>query len=79
MHTSVSQAYLQDPDDLVNESDAAQGHKSQHPSHRILSTSDEAIHGSSAPEDITEDTLRANEAEMMIRRMWDSREVATAG
>ncbi|KAI2848294.1 hypothetical protein CBS11852_3034 [Aspergillus niger] len=79
MHTSVSQAYLQDPDDLVNESDAAQGQKSQHPSHRILSTSDEPVHGSSAPEDITEDTLRANEAEMMIRRMWDSREVATAG
>ncbi|OOF98942.1 hypothetical protein ASPCADRAFT_204640 [Aspergillus carbonarius ITEM 5010] len=80
MHTSVSQAYLQDPDDLVNESaDAGPGPKSQHPSHRILSTSDEPVHGSSAPDDIPEDTLLANEAEMMIRRMWESREVATAG
>ncbi|PYH91944.1 hypothetical protein BO71DRAFT_400932 [Aspergillus ellipticus CBS 707.79] len=81
MHKSVSQTYLQDPDDLANESaDASQGHKSQHPSHRILSTSDEPTHGgSSSPDEIPEDTILPNEVELMIRRMWESREVATAG
>ncbi|PWY70983.1 hypothetical protein BO70DRAFT_365290 [Aspergillus heteromorphus CBS 117.55] len=80
MHTSASQNYLQDPDDLVNESaDGGPGPKSQHPSHRILSTSDEPAQGNSSPEEIPEDPLLPNETEMMIRRIWDSREVAIAG
>ncbi|KAE8354690.1 hypothetical protein BDV28DRAFT_130479 [Aspergillus coremiiformis] len=78
---SASQSYLQEPDDLANESaDSSQRPKSQHPSHRILSTSDEATHPPSVGEDYPEEpSFMANEAEMMVRRMWESREVATAG
>ncbi|KAF7591825.1 hypothetical protein BBP40_001096 [Aspergillus hancockii] len=81
LKTSVSQTYLQEPDDLANEStDSAQRPKSQHPSHRILSTSDEPAHLTPAGEEYPEEpSFIANEADLMIRRMWESREVATAG
>jgi hypothetical protein len=65
---SVSQAYIQDPEDPP------------HPSHRLLSTSDEAAHGANAVEDDqVEDSYLPSEADMMIRRMWESREVASSG
>ena len=53
--------------------------KSQHPSNPILSTSAEASHARvTAPdeEDLEGDTHYPDEADMMIRRMWESREVA---
>ncbi|KAE8421709.1 hypothetical protein BDV36DRAFT_42449 [Aspergillus pseudocaelatus] len=78
---SASQTYLQEPADLANEpADSSQRPKSQHPSHRVLSTSDEAAHPTPAGEEYPEEpSFMASEAEMMIRRMWESREVATAG
>jgi hypothetical protein len=81
LKTSVSQTYLQEPDDLANEStDSAQRPKSQHPSHRILSTSDEPTHSTPPGEEFSEvPSFLANETDLMIRRMWESREVATAG
>ncbi|RDW78524.1 uncharacterized protein DSM5745_05376 [Aspergillus mulundensis] len=68
----VSQAYVQDPEDPP------------HPSHRLLSTSDDAAHGSGThgTDDDHEgdrDPFLPSEADMMIRRMWESREVATSG
>ncbi|KAL3487636.1 hypothetical protein BJX62DRAFT_189072 [Aspergillus germanicus] len=66
--SSVSQAYIQDPEDPP------------HPAHRLLSTSDEAAHGPNAVEDDqVEDSFLPSEADMMIRRMWESREVASSG
>lgn len=47
--------------------------KLPHPSHRILS-SDEATHGLEES-----DEFSVSGTDMMIRRMWDSREVATSG
>ncbi|RAL16277.1 uncharacterized protein BO97DRAFT_129481 [Aspergillus homomorphus CBS 101889] len=84
MHTSASQTYLQEPDDLVSESTdpTASGSKSQHPSHRILSTSDEPAHPDPATTERVPgaDNLRhPHETELMMRRIWESREVATAG
>ncbi|RAH85916.1 hypothetical protein BO86DRAFT_136850 [Aspergillus japonicus CBS 114.51] len=84
MHTSVSQTYLQEPDDLVNEptDPAASGSKSQHPSYRILSTSDEAAHPDPATSERapgSETLNNPDETELMMRRIWESREVATAG
>ncbi|KAL4979067.1 hypothetical protein BDW66DRAFT_117025 [Aspergillus desertorum] len=69
---SVSQAYIQDAEDPP------------HPSHRLLSTSDDAAHGSGThgvDEDHAgdRDPFLPSEADMMIRRMWESREVATSG
>lgn len=66
-HSSVSQADIQDSEDPL------------HPSHRLLSTSDEAAHGSHGPEEHAEESHLPNESDMMIRRMWESREVATSG
>ncbi|KKK21607.1 hypothetical protein ARAM_004127 [Aspergillus rambellii] len=81
MQGSVSQTYFQDPEDLVNDSadSTAQHQGSQHPSQRLLSTSDEAAPGNSTVDEEPEVSLLPNEAEMMIRRMWESREVATSG
>ncbi|KAE8388122.1 hypothetical protein BDV23DRAFT_159821 [Aspergillus alliaceus] len=81
LKTSVSQTYLPEPDDLANEStDSSQRPRPQHPSHRILSTSDEAAHPLPVGEELPEEpSMLANEADMMIRRIWESREVATAG
>ena len=72
---SASQTYLEADDDTT-ESDLALRPKS-HPAHRILSTSDEGMH-SHADADAPGPSLK-DEAEMMIRRMWESREVAISG
>lgn len=81
LKTSASQTYLQEPADLANEpTDSSQRPKSQHPSHRVLSTSDEAAHPTPAGEENPEEpSFMASEAELMIRRLWESREVAIAG
>ncbi|KAL2829800.1 hypothetical protein BDW59DRAFT_34627 [Aspergillus cavernicola] len=64
----VSPVYIQDPDDPP------------HPSHRLLSTSDEAAHCThGVEEDHAEASFLPSEADMMVRRMWESREVATSG
>ncbi|KAL3475597.1 hypothetical protein BJX99DRAFT_229236 [Aspergillus californicus] len=66
-HGSNPRAYTQDPGDPP------------HPSHRLLSTSDEAVHDTHEVEDDgAEVSLRPSEADMMIRRMWESREVASS-
>ncbi|KAL4943717.1 hypothetical protein BDV06DRAFT_189270 [Aspergillus oleicola] len=73
-----SQAYVQDPEDPP------------HPSHRLLSTSadDAAAHGShsqalthghGAEDNHAAGPFLPSESDMMIRRMWESREVATSG
>ncbi|EAW11299.1 uncharacterized protein ACLA_089920 [Aspergillus clavatus NRRL 1] len=69
LKNSVSQTYLDDVDDA----------KSQHPAQRILSTSDEAAHGTSATGDDFSTSYLTSESDLMIRRMWESREVATSG
>lgn len=80
--TPASQTYSQDSDDLANSGDSAdimQRPKSQHPSQRILSTSDEIPNGhAAAGEELEHHSLPA-ESELMIRRLWESREVATFG
>ncbi|KAJ5984101.1 hypothetical protein N7481_006200 [Penicillium waksmanii] len=84
--SSESKSQLRDPQSSTSEdpatqsesTDAMQAAKSFHPSHRILSTSDEAVHGLTGEQD-TEDYPRVNQTDMMIRRMWESREVATSG
>ncbi|KAL2870795.1 uncharacterized protein BJX67DRAFT_248051 [Aspergillus lucknowensis] len=65
----LSQVYIQDPEDPL------------HPSHRLLSTSDEAVHGGThgAEDSQAEESFLPDETDMMIRRMWESREVATSG
>ncbi|KAL5343647.1 hypothetical protein BJX70DRAFT_353082 [Aspergillus crustosus] len=66
---SVSHAYIQDPDEPP------------HPSHRLLSTSDDAAHGTThgVEDEPAEDSFLPSETDMLIRRMWESREVATSG
>ncbi|KAJ5923206.1 hypothetical protein N7454_008451 [Penicillium verhagenii] len=84
--SSESRSQLPDPNSSASEdqtshgessNDAIQGVKSKHPSQRILSSSDEASHN--LPGDHEEEYPPVNETDMMIRRMWDSREVATSG
>jgi hypothetical protein len=70
---SVSQTYLEDADE------PSDSNKSQHPSQRILSTSDEGAHGTTAADEDFGDSYFTSESDMMIRRMWESREVATHG
>ncbi|KAL4887159.1 hypothetical protein BJY04DRAFT_213111 [Aspergillus karnatakaensis] len=67
--TQSSQAYIQDPEEVP------------HPSQRLLSTSDDAAHSTShgVEDDPAEDPFLPSETDMMIRRMWESREVATSG
>jgi len=86
--SSESKSQLRDPQSSTSEdpatqsesTDAVQATRSSHPSHRILSTSDEAVHGHGLTGDQdTEDYPQVNQADMMIRRMWESREVATSG
>lgn len=62
-----------------SESPATQTAKSVHPSHRIFSTSDETCHGLSGGGNDPDDELEVNESDMIVRRMWESREVATSG
>lgn len=78
MPDSRPSVYLQDPDDSsANVSDAGDRQRSQHPSQRILSTSDDTAQGNpSADEDA--ESNECNDSEMMIRRMWESRIVATS-
>ncbi|KAJ5669561.1 hypothetical protein N7462_010631 [Penicillium macrosclerotiorum] len=68
----------EDPATHSESTDTAQASKSSHPSHRILSTSDEAAHGLASDQD-SDDFSAVNETDMMVRRMWESREVATSG
>lgn len=80
---SVSQAYLQEGDDssanVSDSGDQGQRRNSQHPSQRILSTSDETVQENpSADDEDTESNEYPNESEMMIRRMWESRVVASS-
>ncbi|KAF9888192.1 hypothetical protein FE257_009187 [Aspergillus nanangensis] len=81
IHPSAPQAYLQDPDELVSDAADSTRPKSQHPSHRILSTSDDGIHGHAATDDDPDrpSLTDTDENAMMVRRMWESREVAIAG
>ncbi|KAL4869083.1 hypothetical protein BDV12DRAFT_168561 [Aspergillus spectabilis] len=66
---SVPQAYIQDPEEPP------------HPSQRLLSTSDDAAHGTThgIEDDPAEHSFLPSETDMMIRRLWESREVATSG
>jgi hypothetical protein len=80
-----SRSELPDPHSSASEDPATQSEstdtraiKSAHPSHRILSTSDEAAHVLQGDND-TEEYPAVNGTDMMIRRMWESREVATSG
>lgn len=51
-----------------------------HPSHRLLSTSDDASHGTQpVEEELRDDSFLPSESDMMIRRMWESRELASSG
>lgn len=86
--SSESKSQLRDPQSSTSEdpatqsesADVVQATRSSHPSHRILSTSDEAVHGHGLTGDQdTEDFPQVSQADMMIRRMWESREVATSG
>ncbi|KAJ5595186.1 uncharacterized protein N7459_001394 [Penicillium hispanicum] len=82
--SSDSKSPLPDPhsseDAAINSesTDTAQIVRSSHPSHRILSTSDDAAHGLPADHD-SDDFPPVSGTDMMIRRMWESREVATSG
>ncbi|KAJ6160905.1 hypothetical protein N7470_004301 [Penicillium chermesinum] len=83
--SSESKSQLPDPHSSAPEDPASQSEstdtattKVSHPSHRILSTSDEGVQGPPGEND-SEDYPPVSEADMMIRRMWDSREVATSG
>lgn len=71
MRPSVSEV----DDSSVN--DSGDRPKSQHPSQRILSTSDDTATGNPSTDDDAE-TNEYNDTEMMIRRMWDSRIVASS-
>lgn len=80
---SASKSRLLDPqssseDPTQSESNDTQAARSVHPSHRIFSTSDEATHGLQGDNE-AEDFPAMSELDLMIRRMWESREVATAG
>ncbi|KAJ5173124.1 hypothetical protein N7492_005717 [Penicillium capsulatum] len=63
----------EDPANHREPTDPAQN-KLSHPSHRILSSSDEAAQGLDESDDFPVDG-----SDMMIRRMWESREVAISG
>lgn len=67
-----------DPTTQSESTDPTQAATSSHPSHRILSTSDEAAHGLTGDHS-SDDFPALNETDMMIRRMWETREVATSG
>lgn len=81
--TGNPQAYLhapdnQDPNALTDSpNDLPYRFKSQPRANRMLSTSEETSHTHVTDEDI-DDTYYPSETDMMIRRMWDSREVATS-
>lgn len=77
------QAYLHGDaaDDAIDSTTTELPHrlKSQPPSHNLMSTSDETVRVPGPGEDdLVDDSYYPNETDMMIRRMWESREVATA-
>lgn len=79
-----SSSELPDPHSSASEDPATQNEstdtraiKSVHPSARILSTSDEAAHDLQGGHD-PEEYPAVNGIDMMIRRMWESREVASS-
>lgn len=79
LRPSAPQTYSQDPDDYsVNISDSGELGGQRHPSQRILSTSDDTAHGNPSTDEDGESNDYSNDTEMMIRRMWDSRIVATS-
>ena len=79
LRPSAPQTYSQDPDDYsVNVSDSGELGGQRHPSQRILSTSDDTAHGNPSTDEDGESNDYSNDTEMMIRRMWDSRIVATS-
>lgn len=71
MRPSVSET------DDSSANDSGDRPKSQHPSQRILSTSDDTATGNPSTDDDAEPN-QYNDIEMMIRRMWDSRIVASS-
>jgi hypothetical protein len=73
-HSSASE----DPATHSESTDTTQAATSSHPSHRILSTSDEAAHGLTGDHSL-DDFPALSETDLMIRRMWETREVATSG
>lgn len=82
--SSESKSQLPDPHSSASEGPATQSEsadnapaKTSHPSHRILSTSDDGAQG--LGENEAEDFPPVSEADMMIRRLWESREVAISG
>ena len=79
LRPSAPQTYSQDPDDYsVNVSDSGELGGQRHPSQRILSTSDDTAHGNPSTDEDGESNDYSNDTEMMIRRMWESRIVATS-
>ncbi|KAJ5267142.1 hypothetical protein N7478_009950 [Penicillium angulare] len=85
--SSESRLQLPDPNSSASEDPASHGEasthtsharKSSHPSQRILSSSEEAVHNGPGDQD-SEDYPPVPEIALMLRRMWDSREVATSG
>ncbi|RMJ28553.1 hypothetical protein PHISP_00600 [Aspergillus sp. HF37] len=78
----ASQAYLHGDaaEDAIDSTTTELPHrfKSQHPSQNLMSTSDETVRVPEPGEDdLVDDSYYPNETDMMIRRMWESREVAT--
>ena len=64
-------------EDAAANSDPAKSAKSSDPSSRILSTSADASRDLIGENEVED--YQVNDAEMMIRRIWESREVATHG
>lgn len=76
---SAPKTFSQDPDDSsVNVSDSGELGGQRHPSQRILSTSDDTAHGNPSTDEDGETNDYSNDTEMMIRRMWETRIVATS-
>lgn len=65
-------------EDPATHSESTEAAKSAHPSHRILSTSDEATYGLPGDND-SEEFPAMTELDLMLRRIWESREVAISG
>lgn len=82
--SSDSKSHVPDPhsssEDPATQSESTdtQAVKSAHPSHRIFSTSDEASYGLQGDNE-SEDFGELTELDLMIRRIWNSREVAISG
>ncbi|KAL1845916.1 hypothetical protein Plec18167_003013 [Paecilomyces lecythidis] len=77
-----SRVYFQDQDDVVNISPSEPVDRldvdHHHATTQHLSTSDEGVHGRPTSDDLNGGFF-PNETELMLRRLWESREVATVG